>query len=328
MKKIILIVMVFIPLMIFSACSQSGDVVSGDTENLDNGQISIVTTIFPPYDFARAILGNNANLTMLIPPGSEVHSFDPSPADIIKIQEADVFIYIGGESEAWVDSILDSIDTNGKEIIRLMDYIKPLAEETVEGMEEGDHHHDGESGDVTDEEAEYDEHIWTSPQNAIIMINAIADVLSETDPKNADVYKENAANYNGSIQKVDDEIKDIVAKSDYKLLVFGDRFPFRYFTQEFGLDYRAAFNGCSAETEVSAGTLAYLINTVKDNNISYIFYIEMSNLNIAKSISEQTGAGMLLLHSCHNVSKEDFEKGTTYLMLMKQNADNLKKGLN
>ena len=328
MKKIILIVMVFIPLMIFSACSQSGDVVSGDTENLDNGQISIVTTIFPPYDFARAVLGNNANLTMLIPPGSEVHSFDPSPADIIKIQEADVFIYIGGESEAWVDSILDSIDTNGKEIIRLMDYIKPLAEETVEGMEEGDHHHDGESGDVTDEEAEYDEHIWTSPQNAIIMINAIADVLSETDPKNADVYKENAANYNGSIQKVDDEIKDIVAKSDYKLLVFGDRFPFRYFTQEFGLDYRAAFNGCSAETEVSAGTLAYLINTVKDNNISYIFYIEMSNLNIAKSISEQTGAGMLLLHSCHNVSKEDFEKGTTYLMLMKQNADNLKKGLN
>ena len=328
MKKIILIVMVFIPLMIFSACSQSGDMVSGDTENLDDGQTSIVTTIFPPYDFARAVLGNNANLTMLIPPGSEVHSFDPSPADIIKIQEADVFIYIGGESEAWVDSILDSIDTDGKEIIRLMDYIKPLAEETVEGMEEGDHHHDGESGDETEEETEYDEHIWTSPQNAIIMINAIADVLSETDPENADNYKENAANYNDSIQKVDDEIKDIVANSKHKLLVFGDRFPFRYFTVEFGLDYQAAFNGCSAETEVSAGTLAYLINTVKDNNISYVFYIEMSNLNIAKSISEQTGAGMLLLHSCHNVSKEDFENGTTYLMLMKQNADNLKKGLN
>jgi zinc transport system substrate-binding protein len=291
----------------------------------DLNKINIVATIFPPYDFARAIVGDKANLTMLINPGAEVHSFDPSPADIAKIQKSDLFIYIGGENDAWVNSILESMDTSKKKIIKLMDYITPIKEETIEGMEK-EKKEDETGGGIQDkEEIVYDEHIWTSPRNAILMINAIADILSKTDTGNAQVYMKNAAVYTTQIQEVDDEIKGTVDNSPNKMLVFGDRFPFRYFVDEFGLDYRAAFNGCSTETEVSAGTMAYLINTVKENKLHYILYIELSNQNIAKAISEQTGAEMILLHSCHNVSHDDFIAGATYLSLMKQNAETLKK---
>jgi zinc transport system substrate-binding protein len=291
-------------------------------EKQNKTKIDIVATIFPPYDFARAVIGDRANLTMLINPGAEVHSFDPTPADITKIQKADVFIYIGGENDAWVHTILESMDISKKKIIKLIDHVAPVAEESVEGMET--EHEEKETRD-SQKEIEYDEHIWTSPKNAIMMIDAIAKDLCEIDPSNAQEYKQNASTYTSQIQTVDDEIKETVAKSSNKLLVFGDRFPFRYFVEEFGLSYRAAFNGCSTESEVSAGTLAYLIDTVKNNHIHYIFYIELSNQNIAKAISEQTGAEMVLLHSCHNVSRDDFIKGVTYLALMKQNATTLQK---
>lgn len=295
------------------------------------GKISIVTTIFPVYDFARAIAGEQAELTMLVKPAAEVHSYDPSPADIIKIQDADVFIYIGGENDTWVSTILDSMDTSNKKIIRLMDAVKPVVEETVEGME-------AEAPEVATEttpkeaepaetEIEYDEHIWTSPKNAILMVNEIAVALAETDTKNAVIYTNNAAEYTAQIQAVDDEIAGIVAASTNKLLVFGDRFPFRYFVDEFGLEYKAAFPGCSTDTEASAGTLAYLMNTIKEQNIKYVYYIELSNQNIARAISEQTGAQQLQLHSAHNVTKDDFEAGVTYVSIMQQNAENLRKGL-
>lgn len=311
-----------------AGCAPKQEAVLGNAEGTDT-RIDIVATIFPPYDFARAVCGDQADLIMLVPPGSEIHSFDPSSDDIIRIQKADVFIYIGGENDEWVNTILNSMDTDNKKIIRLMDYLSPLEEETVEGMEEGEEsapEHKGEAGG--EDEIEYDEHIWTSPRNAILLTKAIADALCEIDAKNKDTYRANAAAYTAQLQEVDDQIRQIVDNSSRKLLIFGDRFPFRYFVEEFGLDYRAAFNGCSTETEASAGTLAYLINTVKENHIPYIYYIELSNQNIARAISEQTGAGMLLLHSCHNVSKDDFEAGVTYLSLMRQNAENLQKGLN
>jgi len=320
MKKIILRILSVILLAIaLVGCVQKENTDFKDTMKSDD-KISIVATIFPQYDFTRAIVGDKADLTMLIKPGGETHSYDPSPGDIIKIQNADVFIYIGGENDEWVNTILESMDTSNKKIIRLMDSVRAVEEETIEGMETEEHDHE--------EEVEYDEHIWTSPKNAILMINAITDIICEMDGRNADTYKQNAAAYTAQIQEVDNEITEIVDHATHKLLVFGDRFPFRYFADEFGLDYRAAFNGCSTETEASAATLAYLIDTVKKSNMSHIFYIELSNQNIAKVISEQTGAKMLLLHSCHNVSKDDFQAGATYLSLMKQNAAHLRKGLN
>ena len=328
MKKIVVFALVFLIL----ALRLPGWAPNTADKHADNpGKISIVTTIFPVYDFARAVAGDQAELTMLVKPAAEVHSYDPSPADIIKIQDADVFIYIGGENDAWVSTILESMDISDKKIIRLMDAVKPVAEETVEGME-------AEAEEVTAEntekesapakpEIEYDEHIWTSPKNAILMVDEIAAALAEVDTSNAAVYTNNAAAYTAQIQAVDDEIAGIVTASTNKLLVFGDRFPFRYFVDEFGLEYQAAFPGCSTDTEASAGTLAYLMNTIKEQNIKYVYYIELSNQNIVRAISEQTGAQQLQLHSAHNVTKDDFEAGVTYVSIMQQNAENLRKGL-
>ncbi len=308
-------------------------------------KISIVATIFPQYDFARAIVGDKADLAMLVSPGAEIHSYDPSPADIIKIKDSDVFIYVGGESEVWVDTILSSMDTSGMKLVRLMDSITPVEEEIVEGMQEDEHEHGSEGKEEHEgeghedeekhedekdheEDPEYDEHIWTSPKNAVLMINAIAEAICGADPDNAAAYRQNAAVYVEDIEKLDKEIREIVDAAGKKLVVFGDRFPFRYFTDEFGLEYRAAFNGCSTESEASAATIAHLIKTVKENGLSHVFYIELSNQNIARSISEQTGAETLLLHSCQTVSRDEFEAGATYLSIMEQNAQNLRKGLN
>lgn len=326
-KKIVVFISLLILVVGVTGCTQNTAAKNSD----NSGKISIVTTIFPVYDFARAVVADQAELTMLVKPAAEVHSYDPSPADIIKIQDADVFIYIGGENDAWVSTILESMDTSDKKIIRLMDAVKPVAEETVEGMEAEEEPVANDNAEKepasVEAEIEYDEHIWTSPKNAILMINEIAAAVAEIDPKNAATYTKNAADYTTQIQAVDDEIAGIVATSPNKLLVFGDRFPFRYFVDEFGLDYKAAFPGCSTDTEASAGTLAYLMNTIKEQNIKYVYYIELSNQNIARAISEQTGAQLLLLHSGHNVTKDDFDAGVTYVSIMQQNAENLRKGL-
>ena len=329
MMKKILVVSVALLIMALGITGCSPNTAAKNSDNPE--KISIVTTIFPVYDFARAIAGDQAELTLLVKPAAEVHSYDPSPADIIKIQEADVFIYIGGENDAWVSTILESMDTSNKSIIRLMDAVKPVAEETVEGMEVEAEPVAAEStpteSQAAEPDAEYDEHIWTAPKNAILMVNEIAAALAQVDAQNAAIYANNAADYTAQIQTVDDEIAGIVAASPNKLLVFGDRFPFRYFVDEFGLEYKAAFPGCSTDTEASAGTLAYLMNTIQEKNIKYVYYLELSNQNIARAISEQTGAQLLLLHSAHNVTKDDFEAGVTYVSIMQQNAENLRKGL-
>jgi zinc transport system substrate-binding protein len=300
---------------------------SNFSNNTIDSKLNIVATIYPQYDFTRAIVGNKANLTMLVSPGASIHSFDPSPADIIKIKNADLFIYIGGDSDAWVEKILSSIDTSKMKVLRLMDFVKSVEEETVEGMEpENEEEKESDSKDKN-EEPEYDEHIWTSPKNAITLINAILDYLCERDSANDDFYRNNARNYIGEIKNVEEEIASIVNSAKHKKLVVADKFPFRYFVDEFGLDYCAAFSGCSDQTDASASTIAYLVDIVKKDKIPYVFYAELGNQNVAKAISEQTGAGMLLLHSFQNVSKSDFEAGVTYISLMKQNADNLRKGL-
>ena len=269
-----------------------------------------------------AVAGDLADVTMLIDPGAEVHTFDPTTEDMIAIQHCDVFIYIGGENDAWVDTVLDSMDTSGKTVLRLMDYVSPVEEETVEGMQ-----HTHAEGEGHEHEAEYDEHIWTSPKNAILMIDAIADALAGIDSAHKDAYAGNAQRYTAQVQQVDEQIRGIVDSASRKLIVVADRFPFRYFVDEFGLDYYAAFSGCSSESDVSAGTLAFLIDKVKEYDIPFVYYIELSNKQVAQAVCEQTGAQMLLLHSAHNVTKDDFDAGVTYLSLMQQNAINLEKGL-
>jgi len=300
------------------------------------GKLSIVTTIFPPYDFARAITGGKADITMLLTPGAEVHSYEPTPQDIIKIQKSNIFIRVGGESDAWVDKVLESIDASKIKVIALTECVETVEEEIVEGMQddeaEEEHAHgdkkDGDRKDDGEEEGpELDEHVWTSPRNAKIIVRKIADALAETDPPNAAAYNQNAEAYIAALDGLDAKFQDAVNGAVRKTVIFGDRFPFRYFADAYGLKYFAAFPGCATETEASAKTVAFLINKVKAEKIPVVFHIELSNKKMAEAISEATGAKVRLLHACHNITKADFEAGKTYADLMSANVETLKEAL-
>jgi len=306
----------------FTACGEKKKPVDS------NGKINVVATIFPLYDFSRAIAKEQANITMLTPPGGSIHSYDPSPADIKNIQNADIFLYIGGENDAWADRLLSALDTSKMKVVRLFDFVKLYEEEEKEGMQAEEKEVDPlqieEHGKL---EVEYDEHIWTSPKNAVVMLNAIRDALCVRDTANCEKYKGNAQNYTLQIEEASKELSQIVSSAKRKQIVVADRFPFLYLTKEYGLDYVAAFPGCSDQSDASVATIAFLIKTVENNKVPYIYHAELSNRNTAEAVAERTGAKMLLLHSYHNVSKQDFESGVTYLDLLKQNAANLKIGL-
>lgn len=288
-----------------------------------DGKINIVTTIFPQYDFARQITGGRANITMLLKPGAESHSYEPSPQDILKIKNSSVFIYTGGESDEWVKKILASLDTSQMKIIALLDCVPAVEEELVEGMQDEEEEHEHEHED----EPAYDEHVWTSPRNAKLIVQKIADTLCAVDTPNAAVYRQNAQNYTAELDKLDADFRALLGGAQRKTLIFGDRFPFRYFADAYGLNYFAAFPGCSTETEASAATVKFLIDKVKAEKIPVVFHIELSNEKMANTVAEASGAKIMLLHSAHNISKADFEKGLTYLELMKQNVLNLKEAL-
>lgn len=279
------------------------------------GKISVVATIFAPYDFAREIAGDKADITMLLPPASESHSYEPTPQDIIKIRNCDVFIYVGGESDSWVNGILESIDTEKIKLVTLMDCVDTVEEEIVPGME------------AEDEEAAYDEHVWTSPKNAKLIVNKISEALCGADEANAAAYRQNTADYLEKLDTLDAAFQEVVDGAARKTIVFGDRFPFRYFADAYGLDYFAAFPGCSAETEPSAATIAFLIDKINEEKIPVVFHAELANENMALTISEATGAKVLLLHACHNISRDDFQNGESYLGLMARNAEALKEAL-
>lgn len=309
MKKILVFILMLAA--VFALCP----VLAEDTgDGLD-----IVVTDFPCYDFARTVAGDNGRITMLIKPGAEVHSFDPTPADVAAMMEADVFIYIGGESDIWAEEMLSAMD-GGPAVLRMFDCVEAVETEFIEGMEH-------ERGDGHDH-AEYDEHIWTSPQNAALMVQAVADVLSECDPAAAQTYAANAQAYIGEINAVDERIQGIVDGAERKELVFGDRFPFLYLARQYGLEYYAAFPGCAAETEPSARTLMFLIDHVISEKLPAVYRIEMSTGVIADTIARETGAEVLTLHSMQNVTADEFAAGETYVTLMNKNAEALEKGLN
>ncbi len=280
---------------------------------------SIVASSFVGYDFARAVTGDESGVSMLLKPGAEMHDFEPSPEDIIKIKNADLFIYVGGESDEWVEDLLGDNEVPKEKTLRLMDLVELKEEELAEGMEEHERH--------DEEESEYDEHIWTSPVNAIKLVNGLKDKLSDIHPEQKDVYAKNASAYTSRLSEIDQKIRDVVAAGSKKELIFGDRFPFRYFTDEYGLNYYAAFPGCSEQTEASSQTVAFLIDKIKSDDVKTILKIELTSDKLAQSIADETGAKLMTLNSAHNISNEDFNSGRTYADIMETNIETLKEAL-
>jgi len=297
-----------------------------------DGPLKIVATVFPAYDFARAAAGDRAEVRLLLPPGAESHSYEPTPADILAVQECDLFLSIGGESEAWVDTILDAVRP-GNATLRMMDCVELLDEEIVEGMEtEPGHEHGNEHGDDHDhgaghlgEVVEKDEHVWTSPRNAAKIVHAVAEKLAEIDAEHAAQYLADGEAYEEKILALDREFEEFFAGSERETIVFGDRFPLRYFADRYDLDYAAAFPGCGTQTEPSAATVAYLTDRVIREGISTVWYIEFSNHLVADSIAEATGARTAMFHTCHNVSAQELASGATYCSLMEGNLEALKE---
>lgn len=311
-------------------------------EKFEQKKYSVVSTSFPGYDFARAVTKNtNISTKMLVKPGAETHTYEPTPQDIIDIKNADMFVYVGGDSDTWVEKILKDVDTKKTHVVKLVDLVSTVEEEIVEGMEDDDHDHDHakhdhdhdhdheshehkHDHDEEEEGPEIDEHVWTSPKKAMEIVKKIAEVASEIDAEEKTKINDNAEKYVAEIAQVD---KDLHQAIDGKIseIVVADRFPFRYFADEFGLKYAAAFSGCSEQTEASAKTISFLINKVKQEKIKKIYKIELSNGKIAETVSKDTGAEVLELHSAHNVTADDFSKGVTYVDLMKRNLLALSK---
>ena len=286
-------------------------------KNAEDKKFSIVTTNFPAYDFARAVAGDQAQIKMLLKPGVDMHSYEPSPEDIIDIENCSLFIYTGGESDEWVEGILEN--TRNINTLRMMDAVKPVKEETVEGME---------SEEEDKEEVEYDEHVWTSLRNAQLIIDAIQNKLSEIYPDERASFAQNSANYKTRLADLDQKFQSIVDNSSRRTLVFGDRFPLRYFVDDYNLEYFAAFPGCSEQNEASSKTISYLVNKIKTEEIPVVLKIELTSDDIAQTIANETGAKVLVFSAAHNISAEDFENGRTYADIVETNLAVLEEALN
>lgn len=328
-------------MFLFCLLSGCGRAESGEEPGDGEGgrKLKVAATLFPYYDFVRQVAGDQVELSLVIPAGMDSHSFEPTPKDIRIMQEADVIIANGGAMEHWVDQVVDSFDREDQTVVIMMDHVDAVEEEIVEGMEHSDEghghvhvHEDGEEDghleeDESQYEIEYDEHIWTSPVNAMTLVDVIGDTLAQADPANADAYRQGAADYKKELEEIDAGFREVSANRKRNMIVMGDKFPFRYLADEYQLDYRAAFSGCSSDTEPSAKTIAYLIDKVKEEQIPAVYYLELSSHRVSEIIGEETGAEPLLLHSCHNVTRAQFDSGITYVELMRQNIENLRKGI-
>lgn len=339
------------------------------TEKEDNYRLKIVTSLFPYYDMARAVIGDvkGIDLKMIVTPGQDSHSFEPTPSDVIQMENADVLIYNGGSLETWIDTLLDSLNNKKQIQMKMMDYVDVLNEEIVEGMdtrfEEHDHdehshkednhnkenhkedshseenhkkdNHSEDSSndsefhneDSEEEHEETDEHIWTSPVNEIIMTEKICEALSKALPEEKENFQKNAENYISQLKELDNEFRTIVENAKINEIIFADKFPLQYFAKEYGLKYYAAFPGCGSDMEPSAKTIAFLVDKIKEDNIKAVFYLELSSHIVADAIETDTGAKPLQFNSCHNITQKQFDSGVTYVDLMKENVNNLKIAL-
>ena len=327
-------------------------------EKGNSNKISIVCTTFPQYDWVKNILGEEAerfNVTLLLDNGVDMHSYQPAVKDIATAGSSNLFIYVGGESDTWVEDALKEAKNKDLKAINLMETLgnSVKEEEVVEGMQEEreslGHSHEKSSKEkqeqtqkeihensqeinwqkeAADEEPEYDEHIWLSIRNAEIMVKNIEKAIEQLDSDNAKVYQTNAENYIKKLDTLDKQYANTIQNAKYKAILFGDRFPFRYFADEYGLKYYAAFPGCASDTEPSAATMAFLINKAKEEQIPVILKMELSNENIANAIAETTHAKVKTFYSCHNLTAKEFADGETYLSMMKKNVETLKEALN
>lgn len=289
---------------------------SGLSNDSDDKKLDVVTTIFPAYDFARQIFGDTAEVTLLLKPGMESHSYDPSARDIVRIDSCDLFIYNGGESDAWVENILKS--TDNVNTLRMMGAVEVLAEEFTDGME---HDYDDHSDEGSEE---YDEHIWTSPKNAVKIVEGIKSAAVKLSPENAAVYENAARDYIDKINALDGEFRELLA-GEKRYFVFGDRFPLLYFFREYGLNYYAAFPGCGSETEPSARTIAFLGEQLDNpDTVAAVFYIELSNHKLADTLAADKRISSYEFHTCHNITADDFNAGESYVSLMERNYNTLK----
>ena len=311
----------------------------------DETRLRVVTTIFPEYDWVREILGDkadNAEVTMLLDNGADLHSYQPTADDIVKISECDLFIYVGGESDDWVDDALKNAANKNMKVINLLEALgeRVKTEEVVEGMQEEkhDHDHDHEDADEHDdakehdheEEAEYDEHVWLSLKNAQTLCSAISGVLQQIDPDNKDTYAANASAYIKKLSALDADYQAAVNAATRKTVLFGDRFPFRYLAEDYGLCYYAAFAGCSAESEASFETISFLAGKVDELNLPCVLTIEGVQHKIAETIVRNTAAKnqkVLMMDSMQSTTSKDAANGTTYLSVMERNLSVLKEAL-
>ena len=352
-------------LSVFTALSlTAGCITACSTNNApaaDSKNLQIVTTIFPEYDWVMNILGDNpanAEVTMLLDNGADLHSYQPTASDILKISTCDVFVYVGGESDEWVDDVLKEATNKDMVVINLMDELGNAVkeEEIIEGMEghdhehehehdeDHDHDHDEHDEDHDDEdhehdhehhheegEVEYDEHVWLSLKNASVLVGAISEAIAKADSANAATYRANASAYIDKLNALDKEYSDMVSAAARDVLVFGDRFPFRYMIDDYGLVYYAAFVGCSAESEASFETIMFLAGKVDENSLTSVITIEGKEHKIAETIISNTATKdqkILTLDSMQTTTMADVKSGTTYISVMESNYEVLKEALN
>lgn len=314
-KYIFTVICLMLAATLLTACSD------GNTATSGNGKLKIVTTIFPEYDWVREIAGEKADITMLLNNGVDLHSYQPTVDDIVKISDCDMFLYVGGESDKWVQDALAEAVNKKMVVINLLEILGDAAkeEEITEGMESED-----------EEYAEYDEHVWLSLRNAEIFCKEIANKLSEIDSKNAGYYLQNSTEYIEKLRNLDAKYRETAENADVKTLIFGDRFPFRYMVDDYGISYYAAFAGCGAETEASFETVIFLANKTDELGLNAIMQTESSDGAVARTVKENTiskSQKILTLDSMQSITLSDVENGVTYLSLTEKNLEVLKEAL-
>lgn len=312
MKKIISILMCIV-LCMAVMCSCSSD------ETTHDG-IKIVCTAFPQYDYVKNILGTTEGLSLLLDNGADLHSYEPTATDIIEIASSDLFIYIGGVSDSWVEGAIKSANSESLKTVVLMDMVETYEVDYVAGMEKEEHHHESEH--------EKDEHIWLSLRNSAEITRNLCEMICEIDEANAEEYRANAEKYIDSLNRLDGEYKSVIDGAKRNALLFADRFPFRYLIEDYNLEYYAAFSGCSSESEASFQTMAFLIDKTNTLSLPAVIIMENSDGSIAEMICRETGVKTLTLDSCQSVSSSDIDNGTTYLGIMQNNLEILKEALN
>ena len=323
MKRYIVIILAMMAVFCLAACGGTSEL------NKEDGKIKIVATIFPEYDWVKTVMGDKAegaDITLLLDNGVDLHSYQPTAEDILKISTCDMFIYVGGESDEWVEDALATAQNKDICVINLMEVLgeNVKEEETVEGMQE-EKEHDHEDGDK-----EYDEHVWLSLKNAGTLVEAIADGLTKTDQSNAQIYKANADSYISELKQLDEEYAETVDKAPIKTVLFGDRFPFRYMADDYGIRYYAAFVGCSAETEASFETISFLAGKADELDLPAVITIEGSDKKLAETIVKNTASEnmkILTMDSMQAATSKDAAEGITYISVMRKNLEVLREAL-